>query len=131
MFSIVAISEAQRRHLYTGLERVLGPERAELLMALLPPDSSVLATKSDIEGLERGMRTEFEAVDHRFEGIDQRFDGHDRRFDRLETRIDGVNQRLDRLFLTLGGGSRRHDRHRVRRDLPALKRGPFHYRSRP
>ena len=68
------ISEAARADLYTGLAEVLGPDRAETLMAQLPRfDPIDVATKSDLAELRAELR-----------------DG-----------LAAVNQRLDRLFLTL------------------------------
>ena len=70
----MAISEAARADLYTGLADVLGPDRAETLMAQLPRyDPAEVATKSDLAELRTELR-----------------DG-----------LAAVNQRLDRLFLTL------------------------------
>ncbi len=52
----VAISEAARADLYTGLAEVLGPRRAETLMAYLPTfDPTDIATKADIAELRREM----------------------------------------------------------------------------
>jgi len=68
------ISEAARADLYTGLAEVLGPDRAETLMAQLPRyDPAEVATKSDLAQLRTELR----------EGL------------------AAVNQRLDRLFQTL------------------------------
>ncbi len=68
------ISEAARADLYTGLAEVLGPDRAEILMAQLPRfDPAEVATKTDLADLRGELR-----------------DG-----------LTAVNQRLDRLFLTL------------------------------
>lgn len=72
------ISEVARAHLYTGLAEVLGPDRAETLMAQLPRfDPSDVATKSDLAALRSELRSE------------------------LRDGLAAVNQRLDRLFLAL------------------------------
>ena len=72
------ISEAARADLYTGLAEVLGPDRAETLMAQLPRfDPIDVATKSDLAELRTELRAE------------------------LRDGLAAVNQRLDRLFLTL------------------------------
>lgn len=77
----VAISEAARADLYTGLAEVLGPDRAETLMTQLPRyDPTDVATKADVGEL----RSEF--GDLRSE---------------LRDGLAAVNQRLDRLFLAL------------------------------
>ncbi len=68
------ISEAARADLYTGLAEVLGPDRAEILMAQLPRfDPAEVATRTDLADLRGELR-----------------DG-----------LAAVSQRLDRLFLTL------------------------------
>ena len=75
------ISEAARTDLYTGLPEVLGPERAETLMAQLPRfDPTDVVTKADLAELRTELRGE------------------------LRDGLAGVNQRLDRLFQTLVGG---------------------------
>lgn len=72
------ISEAARADLYTGLAEVLGPDRAETLMAQLPRyDPAEVATKSDLAQLRTELRTE------------------------LREGLAAVNHRLDRLFQTL------------------------------
>lgn len=73
-------SEAKRHDLYTGLNEVLGPDRAETLMTYLPAQPATdLATRPDIGRLEARM-------------------------DRFEDALRDVNQRLDRLFLTMLAG---------------------------
>jgi CII-binding regulator of phage lambda lysogenization HflD len=76
----MATSEARRHDLYTGLEELLGTERANTLMAYLPAyEITELATKADIRRLED-------------------------RLDRLDDRLDAINERLDRFFLTQSAG---------------------------
>ena len=92
MLGVMPISEAARADLYTGLAEVLGPDRAEILMAQLPRfDPAVVATKSDLADLRTDM-TELRAATMSDMG-------------ELRTELrDGlasVSQRLDRLFLTL------------------------------
>lgn len=54
----MAISEAARADLYTGLREVLGPDRAELIMSAMPlHDLDEVATKADLTVL----RAELEA----------------------------------------------------------------------
>lgn len=63
----MAISEAQRADLYTGLAEVLGPDRAELLMTQLPRfDPIEVATKADIAELKDGMRAVNQRLDRLF-----------------------------------------------------------------
>lgn len=44
-----------RDRLYSRLREVLGPEHANILIAMLPPDIDRLATKADIGRLEKRM----------------------------------------------------------------------------
>lgn len=84
-------SEARWRDLYTGLEELLGTDRADTLMSrinLHPIDE--LATKAH--------------VDQRFGEIDTRFGQVDQRLDRLEAEVGRLHDRLDHLQLTLVGG---------------------------
>ena len=82
------ISEAARADLYTGLADVLGPDRAETLMAQLPRfDPAKVATKSDIAA----TRDDVAALRSELKGD----------IGGLRDGLAAVNQRLDRLFLTL------------------------------
>jgi len=55
----MAISEAARSDLYTGLRQVLGPERAETLMSAIPlHDLDQVATKGDLVVLASDLRSE-------------------------------------------------------------------------
>ena len=75
------ISEAARADLYTGHAEVLGPDRAETLMAQLPRfDPAAVATKSDPAELPAELTSEWENC-----GVG----------------LAAVNQRLHRLFLIL------------------------------
>ena len=75
------ISEAARADLYTGHAAVLGPDRAETLMAQLPRfDPAAVATKSDLAELRAELTGEL---------------------GELRIGLAAVNQRLHRLFLTL------------------------------
>lgn len=81
-------SERARADLYTGLAEVLGPDRAETLMAQLPRfDPAEVATRSDLAATRSDLaatRSDLAAL-------------------RSEMRdgLVAVSQRLDRLFLTL------------------------------
>lgn len=58
-FGVVAISEAARSDLYTGLVEVLGPDRAETLMSAIPLyDLDEVATKRDLQVLKGELRAE-------------------------------------------------------------------------
>jgi Mg2+ and Co2+ transporter CorA len=82
--------EPARHALYAELERVLGADHAETLMAHLPHSTQGdNATKSDISGLN-----------DRFDRMDLRFDRMDDRFDRMEDRMAGMHRNF--LTVTLG-----------------------------
>src|SRR5204863_9553527 len=73
---IMALDERARHELFLRLEEVLGPERAETLMEMMPPVGCAdVATKRDLDALEGRMNLRFELVDQRFESLDQRFAG--------------------------------------------------------
>lgn len=75
------ISEAARADLYTGLAKVLGPERAENLMAQLPKyDPDRTALNSDFADLKA------ELAELRAE---------------LRGGLATLNERFDRLYLTM------------------------------
>lgn len=55
----MAISEAARSDLYTGLVEVLGPDRAQTLMSAIPLyDLDEVATKRDLQVLKAELRAE-------------------------------------------------------------------------
>lgn len=96
------ISEAARADLYTGLAEVLGPDRAETLMAQLPRfDPSEVATKSDLAELNAGLvatRSDLSGLAAATKSDFAEVRGE------LRDGLKNVNQRLDRLFLTLVAG---------------------------
>ncbi len=58
----MAISEADRSDLYSGLVELLGPERAETLMSAIPlRDLDEVATKRDLQVLKAELRLEISA----------------------------------------------------------------------
>jgi hypothetical protein len=78
-------SESARHDLYNALTELLGPQRAETLMAAIPShDISDLATKDDLRAEMAGLRTEIQSD--------------------LQQGLASVNLRLDRLFLAWVGG---------------------------
>ena len=115
----MALDERARHELFLRLEQVLGPERAETLMEMMPPVGwADVATKRDLDALEERMilrfdlmeqrfgvvdsqfgvvDQRFETLDHRFGLIDQRFDAVDQRFDAVEHRFDALDHRFDAL----------------------------------
>ena len=127
MLEEVTSSEAARHDLYNGLNELLGPERAETLMAALPAyDTSDLVTKSDLMVFGAEMRSELRAEISEFRA-DAKSDIASLRGElsdlgtqvgALETRVGalgtavaalqesqaGIHLRLDRLFLALVAG---------------------------
>lgn len=79
----MSVSESQRHQVFQWFEEAMGPERAAVIMDMLPPVSwTELATKEDVRhlGIElrgemaelRGEMAELRGEMHRFEGrIDQ------------------------------------------------------------
>lgn len=81
-------AESRRLHLYNGLSELIGPDRADTLMAYLPSRTGAeLATNEDLHDVESTLST---------------------RIDRLEDRMDSgfaaLNARIDRMNLTLAAG---------------------------
>jgi len=103
---MAAMSEADRSDLYNGLSEVLGPDRAEVLMAHLPRfDPAEVATKSDLAALKSDfveLRSDFAELRSGFAELrsDTRSDISELRGE-LSGGLAAVNQRLDRLFLAL------------------------------
>ena len=94
----MAISEAARADLYTGLAEVLGRERAETLMAYLPTVDPVdVATRDDIRNLR-------ETLDRRMEAFERRMEAFERRMDSFDRRMEAFEGALSRLYLTLVAG---------------------------
>lgn len=63
MFCGMAISEAARSDLYTGLRDVLGPDRAETLMSAIPlHDFDEVATNRDVAELRAELKSEIADV---------------------------------------------------------------------
>jgi len=58
----MSISERARHHLYESARRTWDGDAAEALMALLPPVGwADVATKSDLQGVERTLRADLRA----------------------------------------------------------------------
>jgi hypothetical protein len=60
--SVVAVDERSRHELYLGMEELIGAERAETLMSMLPPVGwADVATKQDLRELEARLEARLEA----------------------------------------------------------------------
>jgi hypothetical protein len=90
------LDERARHELYLGVEEVLGTQRADTLMSLLPPVGwAGVATKDDIRLVENEIRQLEERVDARFALVDARFE-------QLELKIDSkVDHAVGELTRTL------------------------------
>lgn len=70
----MGVTEQQRHALLTWFEEQMGPERAATMMELMPPAGAAeLATKRDLDDLERRLDARFAAIDARFDAQDARF----------------------------------------------------------
>ena len=94
----VPASEAARHDLYNGLTELLGPQRAETLMAALPTyDTSELVTKSDLALFGTEMKAELSELGARVSQLEVRMTA-------VESALVAINLRLDRMFLALVRG---------------------------
>ena len=106
----VTASEAARRDLYNGLNELLGPERAETLMAALRPipraayDTSDLVTKSDLMVFGAELRAEISELRGEVSGLAAPVGALELAVAALQEGQVAINLRLDRLFLALVGG---------------------------
>jgi hypothetical protein len=77
-------AESRRHDLYNGLAELLGADQADTLMTYLPhTESEGLATKADLDALERNLSG-------RIDGVDKR--------------LDLISHRLNRIVLALVAG---------------------------
>ena len=71
----MVLDERARHELFLRLEQVLGPERAETLMEMMPPVGwAEVATKRDLGALEERMNLRFDLMEQRVGMLDQRFE---------------------------------------------------------
>jgi hypothetical protein len=91
-------SETERLDLYSARNDLLGPERAETLMAFLPTiDTSQLATKVD-------LKAELARLHGRIDSLEARMTSLEARMTSLEALVTALGGRLDRIYLTLVAG---------------------------
>lgn len=89
------LDESHRHALHDALQAVLGAGPTATLMGHLPPVGwADVATKHDLQELERRL-------DLRFERVDLRFVDVDRRLANLETGLDHVRSRVTDLAVSL------------------------------
>lgn len=98
---VVAISEAARNDLYTGLSELLGPERTETLMSAIPlhdldevaTKSDILMLKSDIALLGAELREEFRSeLRSEIDSLRAELSGQ------IAALGETLNNRIDRVF---------------------------------
>jgi hypothetical protein len=99
------IEERARHELYRGVEELLGTDRADTLMSLLPPVGwADVTTKTDLRSLDDRIDSRFSRVDARFTaiearlvGIEARLDGMDARFSQIDDRFAKIDDRFAEL----------------------------------
>jgi hypothetical protein len=90
------IEERARHELYRGVEELLGTDRADTLMSLLPPVGwADVTTKTDLRSLDDRIDSRFSRVDAQFSRVDARFTAIDARFTAIDARLTGIEARLD------------------------------------
>lgn len=100
----MSVSNAERHDLHNGLEEVLGPQRAEILMDYLPPVGwADVATRSDLDAAVATLSTKI-----------------DTDIGRLDAKVDvglaGLSAKID-----LETANRRTDVERLEKSLEVLK----------
>jgi septal ring factor EnvC (AmiA/AmiB activator) len=102
---ITMIEERARHELYRGVEELLGTDRADTLMSLLPPVGwADVTTKTDLRSLDDRIDSRFSRVDARFTaiearlvGIEARLDGIDARFSQIDARFSQIDARFSQI----------------------------------
>ena len=102
----MAAGERERRELQEALVGTIGPDPTDTLLGYLPPVGwADVATKRDLDALERRIDGKIDRLAGRIDGlvgrIDGRIDGLEGRIDGLVGRIDGLEGRIDGLAGTL------------------------------
>lgn len=118
----MTISDADRRNLYTGLEEILGPVRAEVLMEHLPPVGwADVATKEDLDGLEKRLNSKLHLVREAASADIAALSG------KLDTKIATLSGKLDTEIATVSGkidvesANRAADISRLEKSMEALR----------
>jgi hypothetical protein len=96
----MSVSEHERTQLFRWFEEHMGKERAQTMMALVPPVGwGDMATRRDLELLEGRLDAKIDRLDVKIDRLDTRIDGLDARIDgiggRLGGRLELVERRLD------------------------------------
>jgi hypothetical protein len=92
------IEERARHELYRGVEELLGTDRADTLMSLLPPVGwADVTTKTDLRSLDDRIDARFSRVDARFTAIEARFTAIEARLVGIEARLDGMDARFSQI----------------------------------
>ena len=69
---MLMIDERRRIALHRHAAETWGEEAADTLLELGAPAGDQVATRSDLDGLERRLDHRFEAIDHRLEAMEHR-----------------------------------------------------------
>jgi len=95
----MSVTEFQRHQIFQWLEGAMGPERAAVMMDLLPPVGwGDLATKADLGALRTELKGELARLEGKIDSVDARMDG---KIDRMEGRMEHGFARLQRqIYLT-------------------------------
>jgi hypothetical protein len=92
------IEERARHELYRGVEELLGTDRADTLMSLLPPVGwADVTTKTDLRSLDDRIDSRFSRVEARFTAIEARFTAIEARLVGIEARLDGMDARFSQI----------------------------------
>jgi hypothetical protein len=96
------IEERARHELYRGVEELLGTDRADTLMSLLPPVGwADVTTKTDLRSLDDRIDSRFSRVDAQFSRVDARFTAIEGRLAGIEARFEQLDARVSELESTL------------------------------
>lgn len=111
----MSVSNAQRHDLHSGLEEVLGPQRAETLMDYLPPVGwADVATKSDLDAAVATLST---TIDTDIGRLATRIDTDIHRLDaKIDVGLAALSAKID-----LETANRRIDIERLEKSMEVLK----------
>jgi len=100
----MAPDERSRVEASQALSEQLGPAAAAALMECIPPYGwHEIATKRDLNELERRIDLRFDALEARFLAIDGRFAAIDSQFDAIEARFEGRFAGIDGRLVGIEG----------------------------
>jgi hypothetical protein len=106
----MAVEERRRIALHRAAAGTWGEEVADTLVELVAPSGHELATRADVQALERRMDERFAAVDERLTAMDARWDERlsamdarwDARLTAMDERLAAMDERWDIKLESLG-----------------------------